>query len=80
MLEAVGTQLDIGGHNERNPATLALTIRNASLTELVLCSDPKDRRSEFRSPRNSGFIAVMTCDASAESAKHADPEDAQIPS
>ena len=38
------------------------------------CSAPSDSRIICREATESGFMALITCDASSESARHAEPD------
>lgn len=64
----------------RNILTAHPTAFKAALTSAVVFLASNEKRIICRDAADSGFIALTTCEGSSESAKHADPEDAQMPS
>jgi hypothetical protein len=56
------------------------TALKAFLTSAVVFAVSNEKRIICLEATDSGFIALTTCDGSSELARHADPEDAQMPS
>jgi hypothetical protein len=60
-----------------------MALRMASVASVIsfsVFSIPTEKRIIPRDAVESGFIALITCEGSSESAKHAEPDEAQIPS
>jgi hypothetical protein len=64
----------------RSILTALSTAFKAALTSAAVFSGPSEKRIICRDAADSGFIAFTTWDGSSESARHAEPEDAQTPS
>jgi hypothetical protein len=64
----------------RSILTARAMALNAALISVSEFSKSSENRIICREAADSGFIAFTTCDGSSESARHADPDEAQIPS
>ena len=56
------------------------TAAAATLMSPLAIAGSSEKRIISREAGDPGFIALMTCDGSSESARHAEPDEAQIPS
>ena len=63
-----------------NVSTTRRVAASAVLISGIVFAASKENRIICREAVESGFIALTTCDGSSESAKHAEPDDAQMPS
>lgn len=61
-------------------AAVLFTAASSVLISVIAFAAANENRIICREAVESGFIALTTCDGSSESARHAEPDDAQIPS
>jgi hypothetical protein len=64
----------------RSLAVIAPKAASAALISGIVFVESSENRIICREAVESGFIALTTCDGSSESARQAEPDDAQMPS
>lgn len=63
----------------RRAVTHRLTAPMVASISAAVISFPSENRIICREAADSGFIALTTCEGSSESARQAEPEEAQMP-
>ena len=69
-----------GGVQPPRSSVAHFTAASADFTSVLVFAASSENRIICREAADSGFIALITCEGSSESARQAEPDDAQTPS
>ena len=75
----VGSNYGCTACSQLKVATADKMASSVAVISAFVVETSSEKRIACRAESERGFIAAITCDGSSESARHADPDDAQMP-